>query len=151
MSATGKCPSRHEGLRAPAQDSGFTLLEMMVAVAILALITGIAYPRLQVLIARQTLAQACGVVALAVAKARGEAVGRDLPTQVILAEQGDALLISRNAAIPLPAGAIIEWPRRGVMMFGDGSSSGASGIVRAGATTRRFVIDPATARLQFGS
>ncbi len=130
-------------------QAGFTLFEVMVAVAILALISGIAFAQLQNLIGRQTLTVARGAVALAVARARSEAIRRDLPTRVTLAD--DALLVSRIAATPLPEGAIVEWPREGVVMFGDGSSSGASGSVRAGASASRFTIDPATARLEFSS
>lgn len=144
MSATGK-------RRAAGQEAGFTLFEMMVAVAILALISGIAFPRLQIVLGRQTLAEARGAVALAVARARSEAVRRDWPTRVTLSDQGDALIISRIAATPLPAGATVEWPRDGLVIYGDGSSNGASGSLRAGAATSRFAIDPATARLEFSS
>jgi len=145
MSATGKpCP-------ACLHDSGFTLLEMMVTVAILALISGIAFPRLQILLARQTMTEARGAVAMAVARARGEAVRRDAPTRLTLASQGNALVMSGLATTPLPAGARLEWPRDGLLIYGDGSANGASGILRAGASASRFSIDPATARLEFAS
>lgn len=150
MSATG---NRGAALpvRGCRREAGFTLFEVMVAVAILALISGIAFPMLQNLIGRQTLTEARGAVALAVARARSEAIRRDLPTRVTLSDQGDTLVISQIAATPLPAGAAVEWPQGGVVIFGDGSSNGARGSVRAGASSSRFAIDPATARLEFSS
>lgn len=142
-------------MSAIGEDAGFTLLEMMVTIAILALISGIGFPALQNLMARQTLTQARGAVALAVARARSQAVRRDAPMRVTLADRGPnegrALVISGAAPEPLPAGTVLEWPRGGVTIFGDGSSSGASGTLRAGALATRFAIDPATARLEFGS
>jgi len=156
MSAIGKISGQCPSSRATGRDSGFTLFEMMVALAILALISGIGFPRLQLLMARQTMTEARGAVALAVVRARSAAVRRDLPARVTLSDRGDAFMISGLGATPLPPtplprGAEIDWPRAGLVIFGDGSSNGATGSVRAGSSTSGFSIDPAAARLTFAS
>lgn len=157
MSATGrifrKCLSLPAILRALLRsnrhETGFTLFEMMVTLAILALISGIAFPRLQNLQARQIMTEARGAVALAVARAHAYAVRRDTATRVTLSQTGDQLVISGIAATPLPAGALVEWPREGLLIFGDGSSNGVKGFVRAGTSSSVFSIAPATAQIEF--
>jgi prepilin-type N-terminal cleavage/methylation domain-containing protein len=139
---------------------GFTLLEMMVALAIMALATGIGFPVFRQLLERRTMDAARSTVALAMARARNLAVTRDEPVSVTLAEGSatqPAQLVFAGAvtpappAMPLPAGSAIEWPEGGILVGGDGSTPGAVGAIHAGAATVRFTVDPATAQARFES
>lgn len=141
--------------QAPGQR-GFTLLEMMVALAIMALASGIGFPAFKQLLARRAMDAARNTVALALARAHSLAVTRDQPVSINLANGGGAapaqLVFSGGIMpMPLPDGAAAEWPDGGIVIFGDGSTSGATGVIHAGVATSRFTIDPATAQTRFAS
>ncbi|WP_428334844.1 pilus assembly FimT family protein [Novosphingobium sp.] len=131
-------------------ERGFTLLEMMIAVAIMALITGLGWPAVGQLLSRTALAQARGTLTLTIARARNLALTRDAPVTVSLtAETPAQLVLSDGAAIALPRGVSIDWPAGGVVIYGDGSTAGATGLIHIGAAGSRYTVDPATARASF--
>jgi prepilin-type N-terminal cleavage/methylation domain-containing protein len=143
MSATGKIA---------VHEAGQTLIELLVALAIMALVVGIAAPVLTRLLARQTMVEAQGSLAIAVAEARADAVARGGEVRLALAPAGDRLMTSAGRPDrALPTGASLDWPRDGVMFFGDGTARGWDGAIHAGNATRRFHLDPARARLEFGA
>jgi prepilin-type N-terminal cleavage/methylation domain-containing protein len=138
MSATGNPALR----RAPRQvDAGFTLFELLVAVAIMSLAAGIVFPELYRVNARRTIDQASRAVSLAIVSARVEAQTRG--HAVSLGPDGsapDALLANGRIVAQLPAGARVDWPASKPVYFPDGSARGDVLSISAGAATRK--VDP---------
>lgn len=131
-------------------ERGFTLLELMVAVAILALITGIAFPQLQQLLGRTEMVTARSALGLAVARARSAAITSDGPVNVSL-DNGRIVFTGGLVAMQLPQDVQIEWPQTGVVIYGDGSAQSVDGVIRTRNSTSRFTIDADTARISFAS
>ncbi len=142
-----------------ARDAGQTLIEMLVALAILTLIAGIAAPVLGPLLARRTLGDATAALATGVAEARADAIAHAAPVRLAIVPSGadGAMLVGSGAVSParrgqpLPAGITLDWPRDGLVFYGDGTAMAWDGTIRSGATVRRFHIDPAHARAEFGA
>jgi prepilin-type N-terminal cleavage/methylation domain-containing protein len=134
MSATGSPIPRRS-------DAGFTLFELLVAVAIMSLVAGIAFPALSRVSERRTLDQAARAIAIAVVSARAEALTRD--HVVALGPDGTAagtLLANGRIVAQLPAGARVDWPASKPVYFPDGSARGDLLSISAGAASRR--VDP---------
>lgn len=64
----------HSNLHLYRQQSGFTLVEMIITIAVMALITAIAYPGMQSQIAKARVAQTAGDIESALKEARAEAL-----------------------------------------------------------------------------
>lgn len=74
---------------------GFTLIEMMIALAVMSIIFGIAVPSFQTMITNARVSTAMGEMSSAVALARSEAIKRDLP---ICITPGTATTASTNSS-----------------------------------------------------
>lgn len=143
MSATGKIPPR---------EAGQTLIEMLVALAILTLIVGIAMPAIGRLIARRALVEAEGAVITSVAQAHRDAVANATTVVLTLSTNGDRLTSSTGAAGPaLPDGVRLDWPQAGVAFHGDGSATAWDGALIQGDTIHRFHLDGPRARVEFAA
>jgi prepilin-type N-terminal cleavage/methylation domain-containing protein len=143
MSATGNIA---------AHDAGQTLIEMLVALAILTLLAGIAAPGIGHLLTRQALVEAQAALTSCVAQARADAVAHSATVQLALAPDGTRLISSAGRPDrPLPAGVSLDWPRAGVAFHGDGTASGWDGAIHTPGMARRFRIDPQRARAVFGT
>lgn len=79
-------PQRGDPRGRAGRWAGFTLIELMTAVAILAIVTTIAVPGLATFVARQRLQAVSSELTAALALARSEAIQRGLPVLVIPAD-----------------------------------------------------------------
>jgi prepilin-type N-terminal cleavage/methylation domain-containing protein len=92
MSGTGKTPQRL---------AGFTLIEMLVTLAVAGLIAGIAFPRVQGSMTAMEFRMGAGQIAEGLRTARAEAIRTGEP--VALALEGRALVIGGGEPQELPA------------------------------------------------
>ena len=92
MSGTGNAPQRM---------TGFTLIEMLVTLAVAGLIAGIAFPRVQGGMTAMEFRMGAGQVAEGLRTARAEAIRTGEP--VALKLDGRTLVIGENAPLELPA------------------------------------------------
>jgi general secretion pathway protein H len=122
MSATGKI-----------DEAGFTLIEMLVVLAVLALVSGIAFPAIdRALAARQFELAASGIEA-ALHQTRARAIAGGVAT----AFRPD--VTAGDVAIDLPRGGIVFFP--------DGSANGGVVSIVSGARKLRFPVDGATGEI----
>lgn len=126
------------------RDDGFTLLEMLVTLAVLGLAAGIAFPSVEKAMRGQQFASAAAAIDLAVRQARADAVRRGV-TQALTAAPGRAgLRRPAGDTLPVPAGARIEVSGEGVRFYRDGSSNGGSIALLDGPRVRRWDISSGT-------
>ena len=136
---TGKVAAGKTGMSATGDADGFTLLEVLVVIAIMALIAGLAFPRIDRMIdgARFNLART--IVAAAVQAARAEAVRTDATVELIAASDGRSLQANGRTVSTLPESVILSGPVP-ARFFGDGSATGGSLLLAAGAKTAELQI-----------
>jgi len=133
MSATGSAPDAN----------AFTLIEMLVVLAIAGLLAGLGWPRLQGTLARAELGRGASAVMAVLREARATALLRAAPVSVAILPGQGGVRIDGAAAIRLPASVRVS-ADAGLRFFADGSSSGGSVLVRGDGTPRRIDVSPAT-------
>lgn len=130
------------------REAGFTLLEMLVTLAIMALAAGIVFPALQLLTGGRAGDDAAALVAQAMVQARSQALREDAAATVTLDRLGNRLVLSPgSASLDLPPGAVVELPTRGLTFYPDGSATGGSVGIAAGARALTVTVDPLTGRI----
>lgn len=72
------------------QQQGITLVELLITLAILAILVGVVFPGFQGILARNNIATSANSVLLAVNLARGEAVRQSDPTTLVAIDPSDA-------------------------------------------------------------
>lgn len=111
MSATGK-------------QAGFTLIEMLVTLAVAGLIAGIAFPRVQGSMTGMEFRMGAGQVAEGLRTARAEAIRTGEPVALTL--EGRTLVIGKNAPLELPASvSVTAGQDRPVIFYPDGTAEPA--------------------------
>ncbi|MGI4881476.1 MAG: pilus assembly FimT family protein [Janthinobacterium lividum] len=127
-----------------ATGDGFTLIEMLVVLAIMGLIAGLGFPRLERAIATQDLRRTGSEVAAALRAARARALRTGSPA-VFVAGPGSRFWVGGEPAQTAPVPVTVEaWPRGRITFFGDGSSSGGTATVAGPARRLDLVVEPAT-------
>jgi len=128
MSATGD--------RRGGAERGFTLIEMLVTLAIASLIAGIGYPAIDRLSSALTLRMGTARALATVGDARAAA----------LAEGRTMVVSAASFGSPAPGVSVaIDQP---LIFYRDGSTSGGRIIVRAGRSETRLAVDPQTGALE---
>lgn len=115
MSGTGKAPQRM---------TGFTLIEMLVTLAVAGLIAGIAFPRVQGSMTALEFRLGAGQVAEGLRTARAEAIRTGEPVALTL--EGRTLVIGENAPQELPASVSVTAGQNApVTFYPDGTAEPA--------------------------
>lgn len=107
---------------------GFTLIEVLIVIAILALVGGLIFPRVDRLLDRARFASAQSVVAAAARVARAEALRTDTIVLLQPAPDGSGLMSNGRSVAALPAPVRVQGGAEGMRFYGDGSATG--GVLR---------------------
>ncbi len=137
MSGTGE---------AAASDSGTTLIETLVVVAITALVALIGLPQMRQGLLTLSQRQAVAVVAARLRLARAQALREDAPVAFAVAADGAAYGVVGSVPTPTPPGVTVSIPRGlssgRIVFYGDGSASGGAVAISAGRRTLRVIVSP---------
>jgi len=152
MSGTGEAARRltsRSGVSAPeVSQSGTTLIEILVVVAITALVALIGLPQIRQGLLTLSQRQAVAVVAARLRLARAQALTQDSPVAFGAAPDGAAYGVVGGVATPSPPGVTVSIPpgeaaRSGrIVFYGDGSASGGAVAISAGRRTLRVFVSP---------
>jgi prepilin-type N-terminal cleavage/methylation domain-containing protein len=119
-----------------ARQSGFTLLEMLVTLAIASLIAGIGFPSVRRAIERQEFARALADTRLALNEARALAMRNDARTSVTLDREQRLTAAGVLVSPPPPASVTLILSEPAPVFFADGTAQAAAITLRS----RRFRV-----------
>ena len=128
--------------------AGFTLLEMLVVLAILALLSAVALPRLRLNEGARLRATAHALI-VDLRLCRDEAIRRGSPTRLVVTENGYRLLPSGRAkalpggielvATPVPD-MLVGDATDAIRFFPDGTSTGGAFVLQQGTAQFHIVV-----------
>lgn len=133
MSAAGSGPGR---------SRGFTLIEMLVVLAITALVTALAFPALDRAMRRQAFEAAANAIDLGLREARADAIRTSRPTRFVLGPDRRSIVRDGAAPIAIPTDMTLSLPTRGIGFYGDGTSTGGEVAIGGVGRGRRLSVDP---------
>ncbi len=139
MSATG---SARRGR--PVAEAGFTLIEMLVVIAVAGLVAGILFPRVDALIAHQSFRAAESSVLLGLTAARARAIRSGRVNAFAPGADGRSFATAPNDVAALPDGIRLSATQVAVRFFSDGSSDAATLTLTGAREQSRLVIAPDT-------
>ena len=142
MSGIGKTPGGDD-----IRDAGFTLIEMLVILAIVALISGILFPSVERALQRQDFAAAKMRVEGALRAARAAAIRGGDAVRLDATRDRRALRYA-STFDRLPDTATVNVSDKGIAFFPDGSTSGGEVVLADGSRTVRWVIRSATGAIE---
>lgn len=137
-----------ETVCSPNKQRGVTLVELLVTIAILAILLAFGTPALAEFAERNALKGAAETIVGVIAQAKGEAIKRDLPVTVSFSKMGSGVCVGAKVGTapcdctkaddcPVASSAESERDLKNITLAGDPSFGGDSS----------FVIDPKTGAL----
>lgn len=128
---------RDAGTPRPSSEAGFTLIELMVALAVLAIIAAIAVPAMQGLIAANRLSGASTELVTALQVARSEAIRRNAPVTVCGSDDGASCANTT------------DWSRW--IVTGRDNATGSTEVIRDSAVSGNMQVAGPAAGIRFRS
>jgi prepilin-type N-terminal cleavage/methylation domain-containing protein len=146
MSAIGK--RRPDGNIGVPCETGFTLIEALVVIAIAALVTSIAFPGIERSLDYWRFRSSLTAAEVALQEARALALRQRRSIRISINSAGHNISVAGGPAVMLAPSTNIAETSPAIDFYGDGSSSGGR-IVLLGAQNRRatLVVSPDTGRI----
>jgi prepilin-type N-terminal cleavage/methylation domain-containing protein len=133
------------------RDNGQTLLEMLVALAITAMVSLLAFPALENGIAALSFRRAAHLMGSNLAGAHAAAIAGQAPVFVTLSRDGRSLGRQGGPTLRAPDGMGFTSTPPTIGFFPDGSSTGGALALRGEGRKAAFTIDPVTGNLSAGT
>jgi general secretion pathway protein H len=128
--------------RARKDLGGFTLIEMLVVLAITGLVSALAFPALDRALRRQAFEAAANAIDLGLREARADAIRTSQPTRFVLGADRRSIVRYGAPPIVIPRDMTLSLPTRGIGFYGDGTSTGGEIAIGGIGRGRRLSVDP---------